>query len=701
MNKRKSLLFALIAAVLALVCELLLFNFKPLTSMGRTWLPLTAPVISDDLAEGQTLTLAYYGLDWQVRQCHVAVSVWDKDGNTVGTTLVILYSDDGNRDAYRAGSVRYTLKHDNASYFCINSYGNVHSLIFRVETLDPGCTWKLEAAEINGSIPFHISVPRIGCIFAVLMLFWFLRPASVLHDNRFWNRRRWIKGVCVALVLLLNAGVIFGLACSNEKYLHLTDDDDPGYRHHSQYAKLARALSEGRTWIDTPADAETVRLLSELKNPYDNLNRYELYRHDITPPWDVAYHGDHLYVYFGVVPVLLGYLPFYLITGEDLPTIYLVIAIFILILAAAFACMRALIRRFFPTTPFPVYLLLSVLLGNCTGVLCYALDPNFYIVPIYFALAFSLFALAFWLSAAARWEKTLTPSAELADPDTLCFAPVCAAPRPAGICLRIALGSLMAALVAGCRPQFLVFTALALPILGPFIRRESRRAVTLRRMALFALPYLAVAIPLMYYNYVRFGSPFDFGANYNLTTNDMTLRGIKPDRLPDGLFAYLFAMPNLKLKFPYLHWADTTTLYIGRSIVEPMFGGAMIIFPFLWMIYRVRSAWDLLREKKLRLFFLLPILLGVIVIMADTEMAGILWRYTGDFLVLLYLSAILVYCAMLEKAEPPRRGRLLVFLTAATLLSLLSCLLISFGNSDISNRAPEFFFHAKDFMSFG
>ncbi len=38
----------------------------------------------------------------------------------------------------------------------------------------------------------------------------------------------------------------------------------------------------------------------------------------------------------------------------------------------------------------------------------------------------------------------------------------------------------------------------------------------------FVLPVVLVAIGLMWYNAARFGSPFDFGANYNLTSNDMT-----------------------------------------------------------------------------------------------------------------------------------------------------------------------------------
>ena len=36
--------------------------------------------------------------------------------------------------------------------------------------------------------------------------------------------------------------------------------------------------------------------------------------------FDVAYYEGHYYVYFGVLPVLLFYLPFYLLTGSSFPT---------------------------------------------------------------------------------------------------------------------------------------------------------------------------------------------------------------------------------------------------------------------------------------------------------------------------------------------------------------------------------------------
>ena len=109
MSKRKNLIVILIALAISLACELLLFNYRPLTSLGREWTPLPTPVITDNLADGNTVTLQFNDLDMQIRQCHVAVALYNADGEPVGANLVIMYTDDGHSDLYRAGAVRYTL----------------------------------------------------------------------------------------------------------------------------------------------------------------------------------------------------------------------------------------------------------------------------------------------------------------------------------------------------------------------------------------------------------------------------------------------------------------------------------------------------------------------------------------------------------------------------------------------------------------
>ena len=158
MDKRKTLRFALLALAISLLVELLFFNLKPLSSLGSgSWTPLPEPIITGDFASDLVVTLQYTGLDQEIPWCHFAVGVCDKDGNTVRTQLVIQYSDEGNANAYKAGTVNYTLAHDHASYFRLNSYGKIHDLSVRIEALSSGCSYWVAAAEINGSVPFHIS----------------------------------------------------------------------------------------------------------------------------------------------------------------------------------------------------------------------------------------------------------------------------------------------------------------------------------------------------------------------------------------------------------------------------------------------------------------------------------------------------------------------------------------------------------------
>ncbi len=698
MSKRgKSLLALLVCLVLTLALELLLFNWRSVFSPGRPWTPLQEPKVSGDLAQDKAVALFFYDLDREIRWGHIDIEVRNSEGRPVTTQFSLNLCDEGNKEMYTAGEISYFPGSNKASYFHLNSYGKVRHLSLVLRTEEAGCTWQLRSAEVDGKVPFRISVRRMLALFALFVFLWLLRPGSALWDNRIWNRRRWVKLLCVLLILLLNIGLLWGLARSNQTLNNIPDD--PKWLHHHQYARIARSLAEGKTWIDTEEQRDLLERLGELENPYSHSARRNAFRNSgIDVPWDTAYYNGHLYVYFGVVPVLLAYLPWYLLTGHDLSTVWAAVCFGAMALIAAFVFLRALIRRYFPGTSFPAYVLLSLLLGNCTGVLCYAVNPCFYVVPVHLSLALVLFALALWLSAADRWAAALDGSPAPAKEDC-CFRPVSSAGRKGAVGLRIAVGAFLAALTAGCRPQFLVFSALALPIFWPLVRREPRRGRTAGRILVFCLPYLAVALPLMYYNFIRFGSPFDFGANYNLTTNDMTHRGFRLSRLPDGLFAYLFCPPGFGLRFPYVQEAAWEPVYLGRTIREPMFGGVFLTFPFLWALLGTRKAWPALREKKLRGLFLLPLLLALLVVVADTEMAGILWRYTADFLPLLFLSASLVLLALAERAAPRGRSRLRLFLTAVTVLGILTCFLISMTDSNLLHRSPGFYFRLRDLLS--
>ena len=278
--------------------------------------------------------------------------------------------------------------------------------------------------------------------------------------------------------------------------------------------------------------------------------------------WDVAYYNGRYYVYFGIVPCLLFQLPFEALTGiRDLPPALPMILLAWLYILAVFGFVKQAVRRWFPQASAAAYLLTAA--GAASGTQIYYLlhRPSVYEYAILCGATFVLWALWQWLCAAN------TP-----------------VNRRKALAFHLAFGSLCMAFVAGCRPQMVLFAALALPILWPRYITE-KRLCTRRgagEAAAFILPVVLVAVGLMWYNAARFGSPFDFGANYNLTSNDMTRRGFAVGRIAPAAVTFLAGIPGVQTVFPYLTATRMQTNYMGLTITELYYGGAFACLPLLW-----------------------------------------------------------------------------------------------------------------------
>jgi drug/metabolite transporter superfamily protein YnfA len=188
-------------------------------------------------------------------------------------------------------------------------------------------------------------------------------------------------------------------------------------------------------------------------------------------------------------------------------------------------------------------------------------------------------------------------------------------------------------------------------------------------------PYFIVAAGIMLYNHARFGSFTDFGANYNLTVNDMTKRGWNIGRLAPAAFTYFLQPPNVVGVFPYIQATEFATTYMGQTIKEATFGGIFACLPMLWILLfsrpclRVRNANR--STRTITGVILVLVVSGVAVALLDAEMAGILQRYFADFSFMFLAAAMLLAFIVNENISDVSPARP-IFLKVAIVLVTIS-----------------------------
>ncbi len=599
--------------MLSILLECTVFNYKALFSLTATHQRL------DFFGEGRD----FYATDMTGAPhfLYIGVDSVSEDGTPMPVTVRISLQDEGDASYYEIGEATIYPALEKSKYLSVHSYGDIKALHISLSTMEDAF---LEVSDViyDAKVPWFISVPRILAVFVLLCLAWCLRPGSAFYA---WNWKAWQKRLATGVLLVLNIGVFFLLVRSNPAFL------EPVWPYHHQYHQLAVALSQGKVSIDA-GDEAMLEALMAMENPYDYSQRMQSVE-NVSNVWDTCYYEGNFYVYFGIVPALMFHLPYYLLFHGEFPTWLGVFLTGSGALGGVYYLLDKLRKRWFPQSPYAWYLILAVLLGNGLNLFWAMIHADLYYLPITTALCFSLWGLGLMMDAANHWHD-----------------------KGAHILPRLAGGALCLALTAGCRPQFLVGSFLLLPVFLPllFEKRDTRVRGMWKRLLAAAIPYILVALGVMYYNAIRFGSVFDFGASYNLTTNDMTRRGIELGRLPDGIFMYLFQPVSMKLAFPFAEVTAFYSDYLGVTVRDWTYGGAFWIHPILLGIIGVLGVKGDLRKKKALGLTAASVVMALVVVAADTEMAGLLNRYCTDFLWLLMIPAAIVLLQLLENARGTR-----------------------------------------------
>ncbi|PYQ24241.1 MAG: hypothetical protein DMF79_02185 [Acidobacteria bacterium] len=424
----------------------------------------------------------------------------------------------------------------------------------------------------------------------------------------------------------------------------------------SFYNVLADALRHGQLHLRLEPRPE----MFELMEPYEPARNDPFRLHDAS-----LYKGKY-YLYFGVVPAFLLFVPWQLVAG-DLPEN---LGAAILGAAALFVwglALRRMIRTHLPGTPLWMEAGALLTLGLANVMPFLMRGAVVYEVAIAAGTLFLGAAVWFLLTAGEGGRPLAT---------------------------GLALGGLCLGLAVGCRPNHVLVAPFVLVLAGPAVLAPSHAggpgATERRGRAALALlaPLLAVGLLLGLYNHARFGSWTQFGTPYQLG-GMRPVPWFDPRAVPTAFYFHFLAPPVFKLDFPFLlpHGAYPGTTPEG-FFTDSSTTGFLVHAPLVLILL---FAGRLLRgapvEDAARLRFRILALAAAglaLPLLTSLVFAAAAMRYEAEFAGFLILPALLLWIA----ADQSTRGRRRVAVRAAAFLvlgwSALAGVALSFsGNMDV------------------
>ena len=217
--------------------------------------------------------------------------------------------------------------------------------------------------------------------------------------------------------------------------------------------------------------------------------------------------------------------------------------------------------------------------------------------------------------------------------------------------LYIFFGSLSLALSVACRPTDLLASLLVLPyfisLLITNIRNFKNNKKSLFKLIFsIGIPYLIVGILLMIYNYVRFDNPFEFGARYQLTVNNMNELGSRIFTIPMVILCNFFNIPVFGADFPFILNNNNILNFYGYYYIENMLGGLFLLVPICLFCFGVVKVNKKIENKNLKILINSLIIVGLIIAIISGMMGGSNQRYLIDYAWMFVLAGILIFSSL-------------------------------------------------------
>ncbi len=430
----------------------------------------------------------------------------------------------------------------------IHSHGSLTRMRITFTT-EPTQPVFLLSVVLNEHIPLQIHWLRLllmagGLAALFLSLRFRLYEAEYFPDQK---GCRLMNLAVLALCLLLSCMALYAGDPEHhylKPYPTLQEVRSPGMLADA-YMQQLDAFEKGQIHLDLDVNPE----LEQLNNPYDKGERDQK---KISYHWDRAFYNGKYYSYFGLAPLFTVYYPVYWLTGM-LPTELL--ACFLLTvfaILAVFAAIHELFLTFRPRANLLLFLMGEAAAVSGSFLYLMQASANFYYLPLISAAGWLAAFLAFSCSA-CRSKKTV--------PQTI----------------RFLLAGISFVMLILSRPAMaLLAAAFAFPLYMRLLLDRSRTVQNrLSCAASFLAPVLIGGAAVLFYNYIRFDSFFEFGTTYQLTESDIHYNRLSLNLHHFGSMLYhYFLEPFVYTEFfPFLHFTTDKCIDFGNYLYQELSAG--------------------------------------------------------------------------------------------------------------------------------
>ncbi len=634
------------------ICNFGTFNLIMPSSPKQTNLPVSAASVSGGslidnelvLSSSESASIEYYDINSEVSTIYADIEIEGSADNKIDVS----YSDETSVNYRGDAHINYIKNNENSKYIICSFSGKVENLLFNVQAPENGSV-TIKNIIINKNIPFDFSWTRFFIILSFVLFIIILSCCPTMkkqcNNSKRFNTFNISCAVITVLFMFIAASL---LLVRGDMIYDLFENPDTNQIN----KELVDAFEAGQvSLLETP----TPEML-ELENPYDWSERINA---NVSYPWDHLLFDGKYYSYYGIGTVLTLFLPYHLITGEYFSSlwatfIYSIIGIIFLTLTY-----NLFIKRLFPKISNGIAIS-GLVIVQSTSFIWYCITiGNFYELAQVSGFAFLIAGMFFLLRANIFCEGKVSNANIAAATSLFSIAVLCRA--------VLALYCIVSLLFIYAGVKKIVNTS------GNHTLKANKKPV-LKFLLAALLPFALIGSIQIIYNYLRFGSPLDFGIQYTLTIYDYQHIQFHIPLTLIAIFNYLFTVPNVTPEFPFIK-SNYNSLSVNGYYFLAGFSSTGLIFraiPVLGYIFGKRAYKQGGNNKKIvALIIVLGCLIVPLIQMFMIWQYGYTPRYAVDFAWQMIFGAFVILFTLNQKLSLPMKKLMYIIFIASSVISVI------------------------------